>query len=692
MKTTSLHIAFAALLSLLSFVSCSRNDEVAVAEGEEGKVQVTFTLKLDNESSASRAMSRAEDNTWGDKYDDDLGNDYDNRIDNLQVVIYEGSTFKCKVTNLSFYKNEEKNEYTYLGSIEVPSETLTAGTEYKIMVFANCEDWADITSETTLSTFLPYTYSEGMDIPMWGVITQTLSLEPGSRQELSDISLLRAFAKVEVSMNVEGYTLQSVSIDNSNKQGYCLPKDYTLVGNTTDLDREEDTDITTFNPYKNSEKIEGRTFTNENGTYIYLPEYDNGTEAAKIQVTVKNNTTNEEKKYDLEFKDYENGAPTGDPYDIVRNHIYRYTITGVNDGKLIIKYKAKPWELVTSEIGYAPEPMTTNPFSNEDEYAEFISNGESKYILLPLESYRVEEKDGKVVNDYSNTQKLFNHLYENPEVGDNEARLCIITRPTYDDKTDENQHWALKTGSAGARYYFMLTGPKGATWEAHLNDPEGNFDFSTSINDDDFAACTDKDFSKEVRMATHGIAREQPYIIQIIATHLYTGYETPMSGISDRDSEPRFDNGYDKLSPYPGNVKENWKKYFGNDYLTEWGEDKWNEQKVVEAEFYITVKLADGAEYELTINPSYSPKDDEKKNFPFYNKETGTYHRFAGTETRIWIRQMRAQYDCPNLEYLAWDWNVGKAEEDLNKDGSIGEWEKSSWWNKNPYWNPNYEW
>ena len=53
---------------------------------------------------------------------------------------------------------------------------------------------------------------------------------------------------------------------------------------------------------------------------------------------------------------------------------------------------------------------------------------------------------------------------------------------------------------------------------------------------------------------------------------------------------------------------------------------------------------------------------------------------------------MRAQYDCPNLEYLAWEWNVKKDEDDLNNDGNIGEWEKKSWWNKNPYWNPNHVW
>ncbi len=680
MKTTSLHIAFAALLSLLSFASCSRNDEVAVAEGEEGKVQVTFTLKLDNESSASRAMSRAEDNTWGDEYNDDLGNDYDNRINDLQVVIYEGNTFKCKVTNLSFYKNEEKNEYTYLGSI---SETLTANTVYKIMVFANC---ADITSETDLSA-LSYTYSENMDIPMWGVITQTLSLEPGSRQELDEISLLRAFAKVEVNFAESfpsNYEIGSITINPYNTQGYCLPAGYASVDATGKLDREE-TSPASFNPLDSPSNME-LTFKGENNSYyIYLPEYDNSTKPAKIQVTVNGET------YYLEFKDYENGVPTGDPYDIVRNHIYRYTITGVNDGKLVIQYWAMPWELVTSEIGYAPEPMTTNPFSNEDEYETFISNGESKYILLPLESYRVEEKDGKVVNDYSNTQKLFNHLYENPEVGDNEARLCIITRPTYDDKIDGNQHWALKPGSAGARYYFMLTGPKGATWEAHLNDPEGNFDFSTSVNNGDFKNCTDEGFAKEVRMVTHGIARKQPYIIQIIATHLYTGNRNKprWSGISDKDAEPRFEDEYEYNV---GINKETWKPYFMYDYLTEWGKNKWDAKKVIEAEFYITVKLADGVEYELTINPSYSPKDDEKKNFPFYNKETGTYHRFAGTETRIWIRQIRAQYDCPNLEYLAWEWNVEKNEDDLNKDGYIGEWEKKSWWNKNRYWNPDHVW
>lgn len=506
MKTTSLHIAFAALLSLLLLASCSRNDEVAVAEGEEGKVQVTFTLKLDNESSASRAMSRAEDNTWGDEYNDDLGNDYDNRINDLQVVIYEGNTFKCKVTNLSFYKNEEKNEYTYLGSI---SETLTANTKYKIMVFANC---ADITSETDLSD-LSYTYNENMGIPMWGVITQTLSLVPGSRQELGVISLLRAFAKVKVSMNVEGYTLQSVSIDNSNKQGYCLPKDYTLVGNTTDLDREEDTNITTFNPYKDSEKIEDRTFTNENGTYyIYLPEYNNSTNAAKIQVTVKNNTTNEEKPYDLEFKDYVNGAPTGDPYDIVRNHIYRYTITGVNDGKLKLEYRVLLWDKVESAIGWNPE----------------IKDGGN----APVSAWRLV----KFYKD-KDEPRYIDSDYKDAREGDEEAVFCYVLYPRYDGEKDSDgnaKHEGLENKPSYAAFNFHLSEPKGAVWKAWLSNTTdfsfGSGDYTvTDVKKDENGEDMKDENGNKIPGETHtrrcvitGIARDEDYQIQVTANNPWT--------------------------------------------------------------------------------------------------------------------------------------------------------------------------
>lgn len=360
----------------------------------------------------------------------------------------------------------------------------------------------------------------------------------------------------------------------------------------------------------------------------------------------------------------------------VKRNIWNKIFVRVNDnGELIIQYKALPWELVESSIGYAPQHVNTssNPFTDADSYNEFV-NG-NNYVLFPLTNYE----------DYNTTQSLFNYLYTNPQKGDNEARLCILTRPTYDESTyekDKDKHMSLKTGSAGARYLFMLTGPEGATWEAHLDDPDGNFEFSTSVNDDDFADCTDKDFSKEVRMATHGIARKQPYIIQIIATHLYTGYQEGMDGTisdSDKDDE-QFKNAYANLNL--GEDEEKWKEYFDYKYLTDWGKDKWDNKKVVEANFYITVKLTDGSEYKLTINPSFEGSSIDNKYFPFKEKR-----RFAGTDTDIWIRHLRAQYGWRNLECLARDLKEDIIDEDGNEPEA---WNKAYWWTVNPYWNSEH--
>ena len=103
----------------------------------------------------------------------------------------------------------------------------------------------------------------------------------------------------------------------------------------------------------------------------------------------------------------------------------------------------------------------------------------------------------------------------------------------------------------------------------------------------------------------------------------------------------------------------------------------------METEFYITVKLTDGTEYELGINPSYRDSKLESKLFPFKDKR-----RYAGTDTRIWIRQIRAQYDWPNLEYMARDLKSPIPD----KDGKVEEYNQPYWWTVNPYWNPDHQW
>ena len=86
---------------------------------------------------------------------------------------------------------------------------------------------------------------------------------------------------------------------------------------------------------------------------------------------------------------------------------------------------------------------------------------------------------------------------------------------------------------------------------------------------------------------------------------------------------------------------------------------------MVDTEFYITVRLADGTEYELDINPGYSGEDAPNTNFK-------GNRRYAGTDKRIWIRQLRAQQN--------------KAYDYMAKDIEPVDKENFEWWRANPYW------
>lgn len=607
------------------FCGCSRNENPGMASGS-GDTQVSFVLSLSNAGTPSRT-------TWGDSYYSQEGSDYENRInpDDVQVMLFTTSgQYVATVEILSYYPlNDGSADYRFIGSVTAEDGTLTAGQSYKLMVFANCETITDTSNLGALS----FNYNaqnvinESQLIPMWGVITKTLTLEKGKQEDLGTIDLLRAMAKIEINLAdaISGtYTINVATLNKYNTQGYCLPKNYAAVMNTKELEQETGNNKDTFNPYEETSVSLNLAFSYSNDkktAWLYIPEYNNDTNAATISITLSDGTTGT-----LEFRDYADGAATGNTHNIVRNHIYRYTVN-VETGKLIVKYRALPWNLVETSIGWMPQPASTetNPFESETSYNSFVTG--SNYILLPRNSYNSSNRN--------TTQKLFSYLYLTPKTGDDEARLCFVCRPGYD--TNGNNHNMLKTGSGGARFFFMLTGPEGATWEAHLTNTE-DFAFSTSqVNDfknSEFAS-TDGD---AVYMATHGIARKKPYILQIIARNDYT------EGTSF-------------------------------DILTDWGSKKWNGQQVVDTEFYITVKLTDGTEYELTINPSYRNCTISELNVDdkFHFKDR---RRYAGTDTRIWIRQLRAQQ--------------GWSYDDLVKNSTatttgIGI-DDFAWWRVNPYW------
>lgn len=628
--TRWLHILFFLCGALLLPGGCITEEGGTPADADGA--QVSFVLSLTDAGASTRA-------TWEENYTSEDGNAYENRIDpdDVQVILFNTSGVRvASVEILSYYPlNDGSADYRFIGSVTAEDDALTAG-QYKLMVFANCGTFA---ADSDLGSLF-FTYNEAnvkaesQLIPMWGVITPTLTLEKGKQQDLGTIDLLRAMAKIEINLAEaisETHTITGATLSKYNSQGYCLPKDYAAVGKTQELEQETGNSKDTFNPYEETPVSSNLAFSysDDNKTaWLYIPEYDNSTDAATISITLSDgsNTTTGT----LEFKDYADGSATGDAHDIVRNHIYRYTVN-VETGKLTVHYKALPWNLVKTSIGWMPQPASTekNPF-DDDSYDDF-KNG-NYYILLPY------KKSPDRVN--------LSSLYTNASSGDVEAVYSFVCRPSYKDESKQDK---LKKGTGGIRYCFLLTGPEGATWEAHLSNTE---DFSFSTTADDYFGSDEA----EVHMATHGIARDKAYIIQVNAVHNYTGTAIGQTGYEGGATEE-----------YP--VEEPGEEYFKDEYLTDWGKKKWFGQQVVDTELYITVRLTDGTEYELTINPEYG---DVVQNTYFGKR------RYAGTDTRIWLRQLRAQY--------------GWGYDDLAKNSTATttgtEKDEFAWWRVNPYWNP----
>lgn len=321
-----LNIIYIGLMgALVSSCQQSLDEEVQVPV-TSGKAQITFTVALDDIDSRSRA-------SWEDNEGSDgsmIGSVYGNQINltsqnGLRVLVYNlDGTYLGEVTDKEVRKVSD-NEYSFNGQLTI--ENLTSETlSCRLMVFANC-----LESNETFSYNVQY-------IPMWGVKQTTLHLAKGELTKLAEpIYLLRSMAKVEVKLDAsiaEEFDVTSVVVNKYNTTGNVMPA-YTILTDTEEMDEE-----VVFNPYtslaENKAFIEG----SEDSFYIYLPEYQNvgeGASPASMILMVDG------KEYTLEFKDY----ATETPFNIVRNHYYRYTITSVNTVENILVtdllYQSMPW-------------------------------------------------------------------------------------------------------------------------------------------------------------------------------------------------------------------------------------------------------------------------------------------------------------------------------------------------------------
>lgn len=315
--------------------SCSVFDEGSCPD-DAAKHQITLTLALDSQSGTRT--------TWGNDYEDLIGDSFENRIDlnSLTISIFTTANEKVgDVANLIYWSaNANGTAYQFMGDIS--HLDLTANTEYKIMVLAN----APATARPEQSTFtLDDLDMEDGAIPFWGVHQNTLTL--ATMQDVGVIHMLRAAAKVEVELADNlGYDLTGVTINRHNTMGYCIPNGWNEVKDTNEL--EYDLSMLEYRsvistPLSFIEVTQGKRYV------IYLPEYNNvlfPEYEAKISLELMHKTGDQHTlSYvdAIEFKNYVGGEASGQAYNIVRNHIYRFSITAIYGSTVEFTYQVADW-------------------------------------------------------------------------------------------------------------------------------------------------------------------------------------------------------------------------------------------------------------------------------------------------------------------------------------------------------------
>ena len=364
------------MFSMLT-ASCSQIIDDPTDGSCEDKTKIVFTLSLANATN-SRAV-------WnpGTYNPSDLGTEFDNLIapNSLQVILYNAANdYIGKVNNLSYYPTDIINVYRFVGEIST-SILEDNQLDCKIMVFANFEE--TIEANTDLSS-LKFDFDSD-HIPMWGVQTFNVTLQPGKFKELEEpIYLLRAMAKIEVklSTDVSNLSLDKVYLSDFNKEGYSLPNGYGSYGDT----REMDVDLV-INSIKDDD-VEILEFSeNRDGFIVYLPEYtvtsnDNPIIYLDITQTNDDGTKTKLEGLPLYLRNYDNNhKPTGNYFNIVRNHYYEYIITGVNDGyNLLLTCEVQPWDVEEIAIDYTDIATYTPLGWQEGTYDEQYSNGQNIYL------------------------------------------------------------------------------------------------------------------------------------------------------------------------------------------------------------------------------------------------------------------------------------------------------------------------
>lgn len=378
MKLIKILYGLTLMLGCFVFASCVNDEEEICLP--DGKTEVLFSLVLPDNTSGT---TRADDDepttpqTWGNYIPKKVGVGYDNKIDldGVKMLIFDSEKkFVGELSGMIYTKIDDKT-YQYVGvapkkTVDGKQVNIDSGT-YQFVVLANYDlENSSITELSDLAGKL-FDYYDGNNttdlpnIPMWGITTKTLTVEPGNRDNIGPISLLRAVSKVTVRLKPEttetsetteivdpfsGWSLSKVTVKNFNKNGFVLPSKYD-VEKTTDIKLEGETLHVGEGIISVTSSM---TFGAQNNEVtFYLPEYVNAGSSNPVELTVTlSKTVGEGENAEImtfeapiQFCEYDKGKPKvgGKTYDIIRNHYYQFNITKFDDGALYVKPTVSDW-------------------------------------------------------------------------------------------------------------------------------------------------------------------------------------------------------------------------------------------------------------------------------------------------------------------------------------------------------------
>lgn len=349
-----------AWLGCIALVSCDQGD--TGAENTEAHITLTLCLKgtdTDNntrigQSGGKQIASRGEEDEPKNP-----GTEMENSIDfsRFHVVFYQANQQMAGILQNMVLIHEGGNIYRLTGSLPVSNKVLVGNHfEGKMVVYANFDmSKADLQKDYNDTGIAEKSFNYEANpkyLPMWGVQKVNFTLAAGKRQNLSDIDLLRAVAKVKVylsnDMKKNGWSIHSMHLFNYNKKGYCMPVKYAECEQTASLTHEE------FEHFYDLKQTGGITMTDD--VPIYLPEYKNTGRndedkcfiklKLKLNGSVYSDDSGNEKEYTLRFIDYTDQGTEGTTInDIVRDHYYTFEVYKGSNGKNLVKLTVRKWNV-----------------------------------------------------------------------------------------------------------------------------------------------------------------------------------------------------------------------------------------------------------------------------------------------------------------------------------------------------------